>query len=486
MMMHNLQNMKVLRANFLKLFLIVFLICDLTISFIQYYNTPIYGDMESGILPDNHVQKILDDPLGFKLILTGDGHINPNRFFSHFIFMKYFQNVPSLLSIYFDPITSIYLACALIKFFVQLLFILALTFLVSNSNKLFSFQFILIAAIIAPLFQVYGFFTRMGIVDKSVAYTFFYGLPVVLLMLFMLPIFRCIIYRSKLNLISFILLLPFTIILPLSGPLIPGIILIINSLILIHYVNVKSFKVKEIITDIPVRLAIILLLIGFWSIYSLLLGQFDANYKTEFIPVFDRYLNLPYGIYSQLFHSLGFPLMISAIVINILIISKNSELSKYWNFNQLKWVVVFTILYILLLPLGGYRPYRPYIIRFDTIIPVTIAFIYLLVISTVFIINHLKNKNWYVTGVILVLLIYTFADFKGFNENKKEKFALELIVKSSEKIVALPWNYYILSWDNITDAKDSEQKAELLLLWNIINEKKLFYNDPKQIEKTKP
>jgi hypothetical protein len=252
----------------------------------------------------------------------------------------------------------------------------------------------------------------------------------------------------------------------------------INLLILVHYAINKNAGVKNLTNGFHGRLATVMLLIGFWSVYSLLLGQFDTNYNSELIPVFDRYLKLPYGIYSQLFHSLGFPLMIAIIVINTLIISKNSELSMYWDFNQLKWIVAFTFFYILLLPLGGYRPYRPYIIRFDTIIPVTILFIYLFVASTVFIVNHLKNKKWYVTGVILVLLIYTFADFKGFNENKKEKFALELIVKSPEKVVALPWNYYILSWDNITDAKDSEQKAELLLLWNITKEKKLFYNIP--------
>jgi hypothetical protein len=51
----------------------------------------------------------------------------------------------------------------------------------------------------------------------------------------------------------------------------------------------------------------------------------------------------------------------------------------------LMWIGIFTFMYIMLLPFGGYRPYRPRIIRYDTFMPVTIALIYYFGASTYFI-----------------------------------------------------------------------------------------------------
>jgi len=65
---------KVIRACFLLLLLV-----DLTISFCQYYHTPMDGDMAAGIVPNWDVQKILDDPFGVGVMQSGFGHPNPNK-----------------------------------------------------------------------------------------------------------------------------------------------------------------------------------------------------------------------------------------------------------------------------------------------------------------------------------------------------------------------------------------------------------------------
>jgi hypothetical protein len=138
------------------------------------------------------------------------------------------------------------------------------------------------------------------------------------------------------------------------------------------------------------------------------------------------------------------------------------------------------LLYILLLPFGGYRPYRPLIIRYDTIIPMTVALIYIFSVSTFYLVTHLErklNKN-FLYYIVLVLLIFTITDTKGLGKNKCEKEAFQKMATSVEKVVQIPKDCFIMNWVNIYDYRQSENRAELIYRWNITQEKKLFYNLP--------
>ena len=457
---------------------VILLIVDFVFSFFQYYQMPLYGDLEGGILPDKYVQQIIDDPFGFNAIKSGEKHVNPNRFFSHYFFMKYFQVIPKVFQQFSKPISSVYLSAALVKIIVQLLFVYLLALFISGYKTIRSPEFIKAAVLIAPLFQVYGYWSRMGINDKSIAYTFFYAVPLVLLMLFFIPFFK-----SKFNKNNYFILILLSVILPLSGPLIPGVILIVSSLLFLNR-WIKSYrtnkrKLTNYLKSVPVHFYIILIPVSLWSIYSLYLGFFyDINYKTETMPLFQRYSNLLPGIVFQLIHSLGFPLMLVAIGVNIFLIKKNETLKGRLLIRTIKWIGVFSLLYILLLPLGGYRPYRPDIIRYDTIMPITIALIYFFAASSYYLINNLRlSRLKYLTGLTICLLIYSGADFKGLGRNKCERAALQKISDSKEMIVHLPGNCKVISWETISDYKLSEQKAELLYFWGITDKKKLFFND---------
>ncbi len=466
---------------------VILLIVDFVFSFFQYYQMPLYGDLEGGILPDKYVQQIIDDPFGFHAIKSGEKHINPNRFFSHYIFMKYFRVMPKVFQYFSNPISAVYLSAALVKIIVQLLFVYLLAFFISGYKTIRSPEFIKVAVLIAPLFQVYGYWSRMGINDKSIAYTFFYAVPLILLMLFFIPFFK-----SNFSKINYFILIPLSIILPLSGPLIPGVILIVSSLLFLNR-WIKSYrtnkrKLTNYLKSVPVHFYSILIPVSLWSIYSLYLGFFyDINYKTVAIPLFQRYLNLFPGIVSQLFHSFGFPLMLVVIGVNIFLIKKNETLKGRLLIQTIKWIGVFSLLYILLLPLGGYRPYRPVIIRYDTIMPVTIALIYFFAASSYYLINNLRlNRLKYLAGLTICLLIYSGADFKGLGRNKCERAALQKIANSNDQIVHLPDNCKVISWEIISDSKRSEAKAELIYFWGITDKKKLFINDLKEnIEEAK-
>lgn len=458
----------------------IFLIGDFTFSFIQYYNTPLLGDLAGHVLPDNLIQPVFDDPLGFHLLLTGEPHSNPNRFFVHWALAEYFQNVPQFLQNFTTPINSVYLTSAIAKLATQILFVYLLALFISGSANPVKKNFLTAAVIIAPLFQAYGYWSRMGIIDKSIVYTFFYAIPLVVLMLFFLPVFNWLMYHTKITSIHYFYMVPLIVILPLSGPLVPAVILIVSFLVLLNlFIQADEKNPVAFLKSLPGSFYLLLVPINLWSLYSLFLGFYNSNYSGEMISLAERFSRLPEGIFSQLFHSIGFPLMLLVIGINTWFIKR---INNHEGKNLLRifmWIGIFALLYILLLPFGGYRPYRQRIIRYDTFMPVTVALIYYFGASTYFLINHLKtnNKQRYVVAVILCLLLFTVADMKGIGRNSCERQAFEKMARSTESIITISRDCFVIDWQNTLDYKQSEKKAELIYFWGITSEKKLFYNE---------
>ena len=54
----------------LRFFLILFIVADLAISFNQYYDSPIDGDVTSIVLPTAKYKAVLKDPCGIEMNLT--------------------------------------------------------------------------------------------------------------------------------------------------------------------------------------------------------------------------------------------------------------------------------------------------------------------------------------------------------------------------------------------------------------------------------
>lgn len=153
------------------------LLADLYHAGVQYDSTPLDGDMPPGVMITWDVQKIFDDPLGIQVIRTGYGHANPNRFFCHWGFANYFRTAPRLLQQLVDPLQSVYLACALLKIFVHVgIALLLALFARSRAGGGWS-ALLLLMFLISPLFQIEHYRMSIGIIDQSVTYTFFYGLP---------------------------------------------------------------------------------------------------------------------------------------------------------------------------------------------------------------------------------------------------------------------------------------------------------------------
>lgn len=476
------------KEKLLILFLIIFLLGDLTYSFLEYYYTPIDGDLTSGVAFNEHIQKVFDDPFGFKMLFSGDIHINPNRFFSHIFQKKYMQAVPLWLQNFTDPITSVYLSCALLKMFVHLLFLFIMGGLISGTYNILKKSFLIVMVLVVPFIQINGYWGHMGINDRATTYVFFFALPLVLLLAFLTAIYRITYLKIRPNpgLPMFILSLTTAVVLPLSGPLVPGVVLIVCLIVFVFYFQNLyqeaglSFlgKMVKLFLKTPRSIYIFLIPIAVVSSYSLLLGRFDSNFQELRIPLSERYLILPLGIYYQITQSLGVPLLLLIIVVNVFLIKKFTHTNDGEKIvGTLRWIGLFALIYLLLLPLGGYRPYRPNILRYDTFIPITISLIYFYGNSTYFLINNLPGRSLKHYGVFLLALfaIYMNSDRIKTERYRFERQCIESLVKSPNEVTKLPATFNVMSWYPLTDPMQSVSNATMLKFWNITKEKKLYY-----------
>ena len=155
----------------------------------------------------------------------------------------------------------------------------------------------------------------------------------------------------------------------------------------------------------------------------------------------------------------------------------NEEINK--SLRLFSWIGLFSLLYILFLPLGGYKDYRPYILRYDTIMPITIGLIFIYAKSSFQLLKLFegKRKNSYILLIALTTIIFSYADKPEFNKNKCEEIALEKISKSNTKIVYIENDCTILSWNKILDSEKSTLNGQLLQIWNIANESKQYYQN---------
>ena len=243
--------------------------------------------------------------------------------------------------------------------------------------------------------------------------------------------------------------------------------------------NGNTKRVISTIKKIPKAYWIFLIPISLLSLYSLFLGKYNSITISTQIPLREMYLKLPEGIYYQFTQKLGFPLLFSILTINSVVINKKFKTVEGEKIMLIfKWIGIFSLCYILLLPLGGYRIYRPNILRYDTIMPITLSLFFIFGITTLFILKSISNRQKivYLPLIIGVLFIYTNADEAKFNNNKCERNALKIIADSKDKVVQLSTNCTVIAWEMITKPEGSELDAELLNIWNITKEKKLYFN----------
>lgn len=468
-------------------FLFTFLLVHTLYSFIQYTAAPLDGDMADIIVPSHWYSQVLEDPLGFSVLTKNEVYCAPNRFFGHWSFSNYFKTIPLLISSFTGPAESVYIASAMLKIFTQLLLIFVIAKYISGA-KTFTKKFLIACCLVAPFFIAYRYY-RFSIMADSITFSFFYPLPLALLMLYFYPLYAKIMYGKKISPgIAFkILMILLALIVCFYGPIIPGIVLVICAVVVTYLVfdNLKKTSRNSSETNlisafrmIPKDVVFYMSLIALISAYSFYIGLNNFENTTVSMPLSDRYGHLFKGLYELPSSMPLLFLLFFMIIFNSVIIRKyffNNEGDNILNF--LKVTAVICILYILLLPLGGYRTYRPDIIRFDTIQPVTVFSILLFGITSFFLIKNLtaSYKKAFICLIVIMLGFFCIQNRPVSGDNDCERMALKEIGSSEEKIVLIKSDCNVLAWDLIRKPEDSELNSELLMIWDITKEKKLYY-----------
>ncbi len=469
-----------------KLLFFLLLLADLAWSFLQHFHMPLDGDMAGIILPGPHYSPVLNDPFGLSALLHGEHYHAPNRFFAHGFMAVYFKTVPDALQQFASPIDSVYLACAILKTGVQLLTGWMLAAFISGSVNPLRNSFLLAAALVFPLFQNTAYQGTMGIIDPSVTYTCFYALPMAVLLLFFRPFHRALQTGERLGMPVWqkILWVTLAIALAFSGPVVLPTVLLASTLVVVYFWKKTagtglSDRVVQTIRKIPTTWKFYLIFFGLLCLYSLYLGTFNAENSSS-VGLIERYTRLPEGLFRQFSLRLGLPLLLLGVLANAVFLKKQSgNPDAARALTILKWLAVFSILFILLLPLGGFREYRPNIIRRDTIMPVLLCLMYGFGLSTYFLLRQFPGrlKVAYRVGVVLFLAIFVNADLPLPVQNQCERAALETIARSPEIIVRLDAACTVLAWKKISDYRDSDLQGELLQRWGVTEERRYFYQE---------
>ena len=461
--------------------LLLLFVVDLAFSFHQFRYFALEGDFATVIIPSDSYKHVMENPLGWQVINHPDGYAQPNRYFEFKVMMEYFRHVPLLLQNFFTPIGSLYFSVALLKVITQFGLIYLIGLLLTGKWSIFHKKNIIIYTLCYPFFQTWGYQELMAIIDPSITYAFCYATSTIIVMLFFLPFVLKYIhgYTFKFGVLWYIGLFISAIIVNLNASLNAPIVLIVSLITFLGYgieqakKNPKSFIngfIEGIFKQMPKPIFYIFIWASLMALYALFIGTFNLENNWEVITLKERYFRLPKGVIKQLFGKFGMALFtVSLLVQTFIFYKKHPEKQKYSKY--IIAALLFVVIYILLLPLGGYRSYRPLILRRDTFIPV------LLIMLTLF--SFLSYKNWEVfkphikaislIWIVGLLMIFTIQDKAVIRQNDCEIRNMQQISQSHEPVIELHENCTLMSWGLIDNPINSNYNMMLLYHYGIAN-----------------
>ncbi|RFP65868.1 hypothetical protein D0N36_06595 [Hymenobacter lapidiphilus] len=473
-----------MRTRYLLPLLVLFVALDLGYTYWQNYRMPLDGDLAGIVLPAPRSQPVLSDPFGWAALTRREVYVAPNRFFAHFAMVSYFKTVPFALQRFMPPIESVYVACGLFSAAVQALVLYVLGLYATGRARL-GRRFWLTVAVLVPLFQSAGYHNQMGIIDNAITYTFFYAFPLALLGLFYWPFYRATqgaeAFRPRWW--QYGLLAGLAVVLSFNGPVIPGVVAVLSTGICLHWLR-RQWRATggnwaAVVRHVPWPAFSLLLLLGALCLYSFYVGQFELESRNTTITLAERYRRLPTGLNETFFRRPALAILLGVVLLNMLLTGRLLPATpESRRLRQLLgWLAVFAVAYMLLLPLGGYREYRPYIIRRDSIMPVLLGLMALYGATTYYLATHLtgRRRAGYLSWVAALCLFYTVSDNSWrYPTNGCQRDALETLARATTPTVDLPQNCPVLAWGPIPTYAESDIQAQLLAYWNITWGKRLY------------
>ncbi|MCT4665551.1 MAG: hypothetical protein N4A45_09990 [Flavobacteriales bacterium] len=461
---------------------------NLWLNFEAHTHVPLDGDFVYVTHPRDSYKKILDHPFGFPAIFNGEEYPATNRYFAHYIFREYALGMPLFLQKWFSPIDSIYLSIAILKILSISLIIYLLSVITTGKFMIFNFFNVFLYAFFIS-FVLHGkYYHHYGLIDYASTYAFNYTTGFIFLLIYYLPITFILIYNKNIKYQKLLYLFVFLwgILTTLSTPLNSPLILIISGVILFYYLIKLIVKKEKIIVFCKKNSFLIFFLITslLFAGYSILLGTYNSeNIWSEPKPLSEKFELLTKGIHKMLFGKREMQnLLIWTLFLTLLFYKFGSKARK-----NLFPILLFSLVvcYIFLLPYGGYRPYRPLILRRDTFAPI---FLTILLLNSYLGYQLIKTKKRLLQFIVYIGLIYNAYSFerKDFGHvtegsNQCEKTALKTLQKTTEKFVYFPGECSILAWGYITEHENSELVINMLVHYQVIKDPDLrFINHRKK------
>ncbi|MFK7932256.1 MAG: hypothetical protein AB8G22_02020 [Saprospiraceae bacterium] len=456
------------------------LLADLGHSFMQYYQQPFDGDVVPIVAPSEHNSTVLTSPFGGKALIAGEHYAGSNRYFAHQTMYSYFRIVPVALQSFLSPISSIYASAALFKLVTHILLMAVIAAFIIGHFKWWRNEFLAICVLITPFFQTEGggFYHNIGIIDQAVTYTFFYAFPIALLLLVGFAFYRIYVLeqRQSWTILEKVVLPLLMVYLAFSGPLIPPLVILAFG----WFVLAKLFALRKqifandwsfffFINAAKWHLAYALFFV-LLCIYSHFLSGFNSENQIA-LPLLTGLNKLGVGIVFIATSKLAIPLILLTLIAQFVFIKKyppTDDLGKRL-LRLLPWLWLFLLTYLLLLPLGGVRDYRPNFIRHDTFIPITLGLIFTIgILAKIFwqTIPVIARK-YSVGGLMIVALTFTLADGLPQNNYKCERATLLELATEKSATYTLQKDCTFFSWGTNSAPELQRLISEMLVIWNI-------------------
>jgi len=470
-------------------FLLLLLILDLGYSYHQYAShSYIDGDFPLIVLGGEPYDQVLQDPLGIAA-LQGESYPGTNRFTSHAVMSFYFKTIPFVLQTALAPIDSLYTSIALTKLLIHIGLLFLLSYYVSSWKGFNASLFLLAAVLISPFFQAGPvYYEYMAIIDGSITYVMFYALPTFFLLVYFLPFYRYfrnrVISANPLFVGSWLL---FTLFLVLFGPL-PGPIILLFCITALGFLLVKNFfttsdidpLTRLIIAVKKINTTVLVLLVGslIFSLYSTYLGTKNSENNWSPLTLEERYSKLIQGLNDAFLNfDSGFIFLFIMMIVQLLVLFIFYRKEQNLLFKLYFFLMLFATAYLFLLPMGGYRIYRPLVVKHDTLLPVSVLVLFLSATSGILLFNYFNKvgRFFYIISISALLGFYTYKDKPWSNTNECEKRTISKIARAVEDCVVLPRECTVGMWNLNTECNNSELAVTLFQYYNIFP-RKIYYH----------
>lgn len=473
--------MKLSEKNILNLLFILLLVADIDYSFRQHEHKALDGDMSLITAPSKSYTAILEEPFGLKAALHHEKYAGSNRYYAHQAMIIYYKHVyPAFAYFFNDKVDCLYKFTGLFHLLIQILITLLLVYYALKNEKPDGNKVLFLILLVSSLFQTNGYAHSIGVIDHSVTYTFFYAMPLTGLLFFLLPYLRWNIESKTVRqqMIYAVIWIPFAFTLSMSGAIIPPLGCMIGGTVWL-YVIIKTLNQRQFQNEkpplersIPYFSIITLSVFLICCIYSYYVGMYNTE-NSVYVPLAFRYERLIEGLKSYFIHDISFLLLGLILTVNFILIKRNKIKITFYV-----WIMLaLSVCFILLLPFGGYRPYRPNIIRNDTFLPVILLLFYFVAKSSSIVLCRIEYSKKYVVFLAIVMLIFTYADKPNFKGDRCQRSQIKRLQQSKEKITILPADCPILTWDCTKDTQWTIDGSRMLYFWGITDTVKIYRHE---------